>query len=46
LGSVADKLLRGSGLPILLRRPAPQGADEPLLTAEDVAEQLPALSLP
>jgi nucleotide-binding universal stress UspA family protein len=44
LGSVADKLLRASGLPILLRRPAPSGSDDSILNAGDVAEQLPALS--
>jgi nucleotide-binding universal stress UspA family protein len=46
LGSVADKLLRASGLPILLRRPAKSDEDPPLLTEADVAEQLPALSFP
>jgi nucleotide-binding universal stress UspA family protein len=46
LGSVADKLLRASGLPILLQRPVGVGDDESLLSAADVAEQLPALSTP
>jgi nucleotide-binding universal stress UspA family protein len=46
LGSVADKLLRASGLPILLRRPVAVGEDQPLLTSAEVAEQLPALSIP
>jgi nucleotide-binding universal stress UspA family protein len=42
LGSVADKVLRGSGLPVLLRRPAYVG--ESYLKVDDVAEQLPALA--
>jgi nucleotide-binding universal stress UspA family protein len=46
LGSVADKLLRASELPILLRRPAPPNDDGTLLTSDDIAGQLPALSLP
>lgn len=44
VGSVADKVLRASGLPILLRRPVGV-AEMPLLTsAESIAKQLPALS--
>jgi nucleotide-binding universal stress UspA family protein len=42
LGSVADKVLRGSGVPVLLRRPV--GIVEDYLSATDVADQLPALS--
>jgi nucleotide-binding universal stress UspA family protein len=42
LGSVADKVLRGSGLPVLLRRPV--RVVESYLKANDVAEQLPALA--
>ncbi|HEY9227653.1 MAG TPA: universal stress protein [Gemmatimonadaceae bacterium] len=38
LGSVADKVLRGSGLPVLIRRPA--AVAETDLGAEEVAEQL------
>jgi nucleotide-binding universal stress UspA family protein len=44
LGSIADKLLRASALPMLLRRPVGVDGDESLLSAADVAEQLPALS--
>jgi nucleotide-binding universal stress UspA family protein len=42
LGSVADKVLRGSGLPVLLRRPV--RVVEGYLKSEDIVEQLPALA--
>jgi len=42
LGSVADKVLRGSGLPVLLRRPV--YVVEEYLKSEDIAEQLPSLA--
>jgi nucleotide-binding universal stress UspA family protein len=43
LGSVADKVVRGAGVPVLLRRP--NGVRESrLLTDQSVAEQLPALA--
>jgi nucleotide-binding universal stress UspA family protein len=41
LGSVADKVLRGSGLPVLLRRPV--GLVEGCLSSEDVAGRVAAL---
>jgi nucleotide-binding universal stress UspA family protein len=44
LGSIADKLLRASALPMLLRRLADTGGDESVLNAAEVAEQLSALS--
>jgi nucleotide-binding universal stress UspA family protein len=44
LGSVADKVLRGSGLPLLLRRPVMDGQDAGFVGAERVAAQSPALS--
>lgn len=40
LGSVADKVLRGSGLPVLLRRPAAVEAHGAALTDADVADQI------
>jgi nucleotide-binding universal stress UspA family protein len=43
LGSVADKVLRASGLPVVLQRPA-AALVGPLLDADDVASELPALS--
>jgi nucleotide-binding universal stress UspA family protein len=44
VGSVADKVLRGSGLPVLLRRPVvPSNASAPRRTAE-ANEESPALS--
>jgi nucleotide-binding universal stress UspA family protein len=46
LGSVADKLLRASTLPILLYRPADTDDDESHVTEADVAAQLPALPIP
>jgi len=42
LGSVADKVLRGSGVAVLLRRPV--GVVEEYLKSEDVVEQLPVLA--
>jgi len=42
IGSVADKVLRGSGLPVLLRRPV--GVVDNYLRSDDVIEQLPTLA--
>jgi nucleotide-binding universal stress UspA family protein len=44
MGSVADKTVRASELPVLLSCPAALG-DRTMFTAESVAEQLPALSV-
>jgi nucleotide-binding universal stress UspA family protein len=44
VGSVADKVLRASGLPILLQHPIGVSEEPSLLDAESVAEQLPALA--
>jgi nucleotide-binding universal stress UspA family protein len=44
IGSIADKLLRGSSLPILLRRPALQGADRPLVEPGEIEQQLAAIA--
>ncbi len=44
LGSVADKVLRSSGLPVLLRRSTRAGDSSDLLNDDSVAEQLPALA--
>lgn len=44
LGSIADKVTRGSGMPTLLRRPMPQSVPAISLTAAQVEEELPALS--
>lgn len=44
VGSVADKVLRASGLPILLRRPVGVPDASLLTSAASIAEQLPALS--
>jgi len=44
LGSVADKVLRSSGLPVLLRRSTRADSATELLTDASVAEQLPALT--
>ena len=44
LGSVADKVLRSSGLPVLLRRSARAGESTAIVTEDSVAEQLPALT--
>jgi nucleotide-binding universal stress UspA family protein len=47
LGSVADKLLRASGLPMLLRRPVPLADDDDSLLSDSViADQLPLLPVP
>jgi nucleotide-binding universal stress UspA family protein len=43
LGSVADKVVRGAGLPVLLRRPTGIRENH-LITDQSVAEQLPALA--
>jgi len=43
-GSVADKVLHDTGLPILLQRPIPVGSEHDLITEPSVFEQLPALS--
>jgi nucleotide-binding universal stress UspA family protein len=45
LGSIADKLLRASGLPMLLRRPAEVGSDDSLESG-DLAEHRPARASP
>ena len=44
VGSVADKVLRAGGLPVMLRRPSRVREETPLLTEASVVEQLPALS--
>ena len=44
VGSVADKVLRGSGLPILLHRPVHLSAEPTVITEAGVLEHLPALS--
>ena len=44
VGSVADKVLRGSGLPTLLHRPVHLSAEPTVLTEAGVLDQLPALS--
>jgi len=44
MGSVADKVLRASGLPMLLHRPAAVRAEPAFLTHEVVEDQLPALA--
>jgi nucleotide-binding universal stress UspA family protein len=43
-GSVADKLLHDSGLPILLQRPIHVGAEASVFNELSVAEQLPSLA--
>lgn len=45
IGSVADKVLRSSSLPILLQRPAGVAATPVELSAADVEAQLPSLAL-
>ena len=45
VGSVADKVLRGSGLPVLLHRPVHLSAEPTVVTEPGVLEQLPALAL-
>ena len=44
IGSVADKVLRGSGLPVLLHRPVHLSAEPTVISEVGVLEQLPALS--
>jgi len=44
LGSVADRVLHDSGLPILLQRTVRHGAEEALITEPGIVEQLPAFS--
>lgn len=44
VGSVADKVLRGCGLPVLLQRPAAVTTSYAPLSASEVTEQLPAVS--
>ena len=44
VGSVAEKVLRGSGLPTLLHRPVHLDAEPTVVTEAGVLEQLPALS--
>ncbi len=44
LGSVADKVLRASDVPLLLQRPVQAGRHAPLIEDEGVRAQLPALS--
>jgi nucleotide-binding universal stress UspA family protein len=43
MGSVADKVVRGSGLPVLLHRPAAVAEQRAKLSEPTVAEQLPSL---
>jgi nucleotide-binding universal stress UspA family protein len=42
-GSVADKVLRSSGLPVLMHRPLATSETEPILDEESVCAELPAL---
>ncbi len=44
VGSVADKVLRSSGLPILLRRPVSSSVESDFVVLESITEQLPALA--
>jgi nucleotide-binding universal stress UspA family protein len=44
IGSIADKLLRGSALPILLRRPPLHGAEPSLVEPGEIEQQLTAIS--
>ena len=44
VGSIADKVLRGSALPILLRRPPGSVAEKPLLDRGEVELQLASIS--
>lgn len=46
VGSVADKVLRASGLPMLVRRPGVMRRERGLLTPDAIEQQLPALSKP
>ena len=43
LGSVSDRVLRSSTVPVLVQRPVVAAEVEVLLTEDDVADQLPAL---
>jgi nucleotide-binding universal stress UspA family protein len=45
VGSVADRVLRESGLPVLLRHPQGMSIEPALLTEAAIAEQLPALAV-
>lgn len=44
LGSVSDKVLRSSAVPVLVQRPVATAEVEPLLTEAEVVDQLPALT--
>jgi nucleotide-binding universal stress UspA family protein len=44
VGSVADKVLRSSGLPILLLRPVSSSVESDFVVLESITEQLPALA--
>jgi nucleotide-binding universal stress UspA family protein len=44
LGSVADKVLRSSDLPVLLRRPVAVGEQAPLIQESKVSKPLPAVA--
>ena len=44
MGSVADKVVRGGGVPVLLSCPVGLTDERPVLTPSSVAEQLPALA--
>lgn len=46
VGSVADKVLRASGLPMLLRRPAAMRHERGLISNAAIEQQLPALTKP
>ncbi|MGH7619793.1 MAG: universal stress protein [Gemmatimonadaceae bacterium] len=44
LGSVVDKVLRGSGLPVLVQHPTAVAMSKAALTESEVVEQLPAVA--
>lgn len=44
IGGIADKVVRGSAVPILLRRPERLRESEPLLTDDEVEQQLASVS--
>jgi nucleotide-binding universal stress UspA family protein len=44
VGSIADKIIRGSTVPVLLCRPVAVAEGRALLDAESVADQLPAIA--
>jgi nucleotide-binding universal stress UspA family protein len=44
MGSVADKVVRGGGVPVLLSCPVGLADERPVLTPSSVTEQLPALA--